>query len=190
MNRNDLKFGQPAGAMFQVAYTVDDIAKAATLFTDHLGVGPWYRYDYQSGPDALYRGKSTDLRLTILRGFVGHLNVELVMQKDESIPSVFRDLSADRGHGFHHWNISSIDFDTDTKFYQSLGYELAYFDRIGDRRIAFFDTSRDMPGMMEICEMTAAEEDFLDRMRLASLDFDGTDLIRDQDQFKRSFAVK
>ena len=175
----ELTFGQPAGGIFQVAYTVSDITRAAELFTQRLGVGPWYSIDYHSGSSALYRGRPTRLHLSILRGFVGHLNVELVCQLDDT-PSVFRDTIDKSGYGFHHWNIASLDFDRDVKHYEQLGYEYAYYDTINGHRLAFMDATRDLPGMIEICEMTSDQEQLLERMRLASVNFDGTNPIRDQ----------
>lgn len=179
-----LKFGQPQDAVFQIAYTVADIEKAALLFLRRLGVGPWYPMDYRPGPEALYRGSPSSLHVSILRGFVGHINVELIQQIDDG-PSVYQDVISKRGFGFHHWSVASRDFDRDVARYQSQGYELAYYDRIGRHRLAYMDTTDDLPGMVEICEMTTIQEGFLERMRESSVGFAGQDPIRDQSTLMR-----
>jgi hypothetical protein len=173
-----LKFGQPAGAPFQVAYTVDDMPAAVARYTEHLKVRPWFTLDYRASSRARYRGQPTSLHCSIVRGFVGNINVELILQLDDG-PSVYRETIARQGHGFHHWGIGSVDFDRDVEHYRSLGYEVALYD-VGPlgNRLAYMDTTRDMPGMVEITEMTEHQENFLQRMQAASVNFDGKDLVR------------
>jgi 4-hydroxyphenylpyruvate dioxygenase-like putative hemolysin len=175
-----LKFGQPLGAAFQIAYTVQDMEKSVADFTQRLGIGPWYPFDYRATAKARYRGAATSLHARIIRGFCGHLNVELIQQLDDG-PSVYRDVIERRGHGFHHWSVGTAEFDRDVASYEEAGYELAYFEDIpGRHRLAYMDTTADMPGMVELCEMTEVHEAFLHRMYQTSVGFDGTDPIRDQ----------
>ena len=71
-------FGQPAGGVIQVAFVVEDIARAMRDFTDRLKVGPWF----VSGPfvpaRGVYRGAPTAMRLTLAVGFSGHMMFEVI----------------------------------------------------------------------------------------------------------------
>ena len=172
-----LKFGQPAGSVYQFAYTVGNIEKGMADFSARLGVGPWFTIDYSASPHARYRGEPTKLRVTIALGFAGHINVELFELLDDS-PSPFREIVDRRGHGFHHWAIGSDDFERDVAHYQGLGYEIAFYEQAARGRVVYMDTTRDLPGMLEICEMTERQETRLHAMYQASVEFDGKDPVR------------
>ena len=76
--------------------------------------------------------------------------------------SIRETLKARGAHGFHHWAIGAPDFDAAVARHKALGYAEAFSD-ISPRgvRVVYFDTTRDLPGMLEIIEMTAdAEEQY------------------------------
>jgi hypothetical protein len=173
-----LNFGQPANGVIQTAYVVEDIARAMRDFTQRLGVGPWF----VSGPfvpaKGLYRGQPTDMRLTLAVAFAGHMMLEVIEQHDDK-PSVYCEMIDTRGYGFHHWARPSADLDRDIAAYQAQGYEVAFSD-VSPRgaRIAYIDTLRDLPGMVELIEMSERLEAIYTRMYQASVGWDGTDPVR------------
>jgi hypothetical protein len=172
------RFDQPFGAVYQVAYTVQDLAAAMARFSARLQVAPWFTFEFRASPLARHRGRPTSLRLAIARGFSGHLNIELVQQLDDG-PSIFRESVERQGHGFHHWGIRTAAFDREVATYAGLGLAPALFDQgpYGNR-IAFFDTTGLLPGMVEIVETSPVHEESLQRMYRQSLAFDGTDPVR------------
>jgi hypothetical protein len=173
-----LAFGQPEGGVVQCAYTTADIERAMKDFTARLGVGPWFVTGPFIPPEGLYRGTPTQMRLTLAIGFAGHMMIELIQQHDDA-PSVYREIIARRGHGFHHWAIACKDFDAQVASHTALGYEVAFSDRSPRGvRIVYMDTTPDLPGMLEIIELTDALEQRYTMMYRASLDFDGTDPVR------------
>ena len=177
MTRLDL--GQPIGGIVQVSYTVTDIEAAMAGYLANLRMGPWLVRGPFTPPDALYRGKPAKLTITLAITFSGHLMVELVQQHGDS-PSVYREvMERNGGPGFHHWGVASSDFDRDAEAYRARGYEMAFFDRtpVGSR-VAYFDSTRDLPGMIELIEMTPAQELRYNRMYAESLAWDGSDPIR------------
>ena len=90
-------------------------------------------------------------------------------------PSVYQETLRSRGaHGFHHWAIGARDFDAAVAEFKSNGYEEAFSD-IAPRgvRVAYFDTTRDLPGMLEVIEMTTGVEEQYRRMYQAAKDWDG-----------------
>ncbi|WP_342364052.1 VOC family protein [Terrarubrum flagellatum] len=171
-------FGQPVGAVVQYAYTVPDIASGMKLYSKLLGVGPWFVTGPFRPREARYRGSSTEIELTLAIGFAGRVMVELVRQHDDG-PSVYREFVERRGHGFHHWAIGSKAFDADVARYCSDGYEIAFADRAPrGNRVVYVDTSRDLPGMLEIIEMTDVLETRYEMMYAAACGWDGSDPIR------------
>ncbi len=173
-----LSFGQPLGGIVQAAYTVADIDRSMSDFTQRLNLGPWF----VSGPfipkAGFYRGQPTDMSLTLAAAFAGHMMIELIEQHDDK-PSVYQETIKTKGHGFHHWAICSKSFDQDVAAYEAADYPVAFSD-ISPRgvRIVYVDTSRDLPGMLEIIETTDALEAIYQSYFDASQNWDGKDPVR------------
>ena len=104
--------------------------------------------------------------------------IELIQQHNAG-PSVYRELIDRRGHGFHHWGVASTRFDEDCEAYRRRGFEMAFYDKtpVGTR-VAYFDASHTLPGMIELIEMSDAQELRYARMYAAAAAWDGTDPIR------------
>jgi hypothetical protein len=171
-------FGQPVGAIIQVAYIVEDIQRSMRDFTARLKIGPWFVSGPFVPPEGRYRGEPTDIRLTLGVGFAGHMSFELIEQHDRA-PSVYREIVEQRGYGFHHWAMPVDDIDGEVARYRSLGYEAAFSDRSPrGYRIVYVDTTRDLPGMIELMERTPSLEARYTEMYLASVGWDGSDPIR------------
>lgn len=169
--------GQPPGAIFQYAYTVENIQQAMKDYGALLKIGPWFVLGPFTPPAGLYRGQPTKLELTLAMGFSGHVMIELLQQLN-GVPSVYRETIATRGYGFHHYAIASTNFDTDLESYRSRGFEIAFSDRLGDARIVYLDTTAALPGMLEIVEWTPATAARLARMYYASVGWDGSNPVR------------
>lgn len=173
-----LNFGQPLGGISQVAYFVEDIQRSMKDFTARLNIGPWFITEPFTPPDARYRGQPTEVKLTLAVGFAGHMSFELIEQHNDA-PSVYLEVVRKRGYGFHHWAVPTDAFEREVEKYRSLGYEAAFTDRTPHGyRIAYMDTTRDLPGMIELVEFTESMEDRYTKMYLASVGWDGSDPIR------------
>jgi Glyoxalase/Bleomycin resistance protein/Dioxygenase superfamily len=167
-------FGARDNGIIQFAYTVDDIEKGMRQYTDRLRIGPWFLIGPFVPTNGAYRGTATDMRISLAVAFAGEVMVELIEQHDEK-PSVYRETLMARGaHGFHHWAIGARDFATVVAGFRAQGYEEAFSD-ISPRgvRVVYFDTTRDLPGMLEIIEMTTDVEEQYRRMYQAAKDWDG-----------------
>jgi hypothetical protein len=176
-----LTFGQPVGAIVQYAYVVEDVERSIAQFTEQLHLGPWFVRGPFVPPAGRYRGEPTSLQVTLARAFAGHAMVELVHQHDDS-RSVFHEQDGPRRYGFHHWAIFSHDFEADLGRYAELGYPEAFSDRLpSGSRIVYVDSTRDLPGMIEVIEYTEAQEQVYDRIYRGSIDWDGSDPIRRED---------
>src|ERR1700719_1185405 len=125
-------------------------SKAMRQYTELLHIGPWFLVGPFVPPKGLYRGVTTKIRVSLALAFAGETNIELIQQHDEE-PSVFRETLKARGaHGFHHWAVGARDFEKSVAHYRSLGYAEAFSDTAPmGFRVVHFDTTRDLPGMLE-----------------------------------------
>jgi hypothetical protein len=175
---NTLSFGQPVGGIVQAAYTVKDIGRGMKDFTARLNVGPWFVTGPFVPSKGFYRGKPTDMSLTLAVAFAGHMMIELIEQHDEK-PSVYQETIKLKGYGFHHWAICSKSFDKDVATYEAAGYPVAFSD-LSPRgvRIVYMDTTADLPGMLEIIETTDALEAIYQSYFDAAQNWNGEDPVR------------
>ncbi len=167
-------FGARDNSVIQFAYTVDDIQKGMRRYTELLRIGPWFLIGPFVPTKGVYRGAVTKMSISLAVAFAGEAMVELIEQHDQA-PSVYQETLKARGaHGFHHWAIGARDFDATVARFKSQGYEEAFSD-ISPRgvRVVYFDTSRNLPGMLEVIEMTADVEEQYRQMYQAAKEWDG-----------------
>jgi Glyoxalase/Bleomycin resistance protein/Dioxygenase superfamily len=174
----ELSFGQPAGGVMQMAYTVADIHAAIDEWIARLNVGPWFLLEHFTGEHPVYRGKPSEAGVAIAMAFAGHMNVELIQPNDDK-PSVYRETIATRGHGFHHWGLASADVDADVARYAKLGMEVAFRAGVptgGD--VVYLDTRGALPGFVELIPTNPVMEQVFTSFYRASVDWDGRDPVR------------
>ncbi len=174
-----LSFGQPLGGIMQVAYVVEDIEKAMNHWTKTLGVGPFFLFEHFALEDYRYRGKPSDLDITIAMGFSGSMCFELIFQHSTS-PSVYTEVVGRKGYGFHHWAVSTTSFDADLARYASSGNAEVLYGRVEpvDARAAYVDTMAELGGMIELIEMNPAVEGLFSAVKEPSVNWDGKDPVR------------
>jgi hypothetical protein len=173
-------FGPRDNSIIQIAYSVADIQKEMRRYTELLRVGPWFLVGPFVPPKGIYRGAVTKMRVSLAFAYAGELMIELIEQHDKE-PSVFQEtLKARGGHGFHHWAIGARDFEKAAAHYRSLGYQEAFSDTAPyplGCRVIYFDTTRDLPGMLEVIEINAATEEVYRQMYQAAKEWNGKDHI-------------
>ena len=75
------------------------------------------------------------------------------------------------------------DLDAELERCAARGYEQAYSDRLpSGARIVYVDSTRDLPGMIELVEYTPAQEAVYSNIYRASIGWDGSDPIRAADR--------
>jgi len=173
-----LSYGQPLGAITQVAFTVEDVESAIAGYVRDLGIGPWFLRGPFTPPQALYRGRPTGLSVSLAMAFSGQLMIELVQQHDD-VPSIYNADGAQRRYGFHHFGVATGDFDGEVRRYGEAGFALVFSDitPVGTR-IAYFDGAGRLPGMVELIEMNSVQESRYARIHAAAAGWDGRDPIR------------
>lgn len=168
-------FGSRENSVIQLAYTVADIEAGMCRYSDLLRIGPWFLVGPFVPAKGVYRGAVTRMSISIAVAFAGEVMIELIEQHDDE-PSVYRETLAARGaHGFHHWAIGARDFDGTVASYKARGYPEVFSD-VSPRgvRIVYLDSTAELPGMLEIIEMTAGVEQQYHMMYRAAKEWDGS----------------
>jgi catechol 2,3-dioxygenase-like lactoylglutathione lyase family enzyme len=171
-----LNYGQPLNGVTQFAFFVPDLEKAIARHVESWGIGPWFIIGPFCPPHHLYRGQRSGLTISLALAFSGGMMVELIQQHDDG-PSPYRD-TLGQGFGFHHIAVTTDRFDRELERYGALGYEQVFSDVLQGGRIAYVDTTRDLPGMTELIEYTPTAEARQTRVQRASQEWDGKDPIR------------
>lgn len=175
----NLLYGQPLGGITQVSYVVEDLDKAMSAYARYLGTGPFFASKRIDVKGAEYRGKPSDFSLRIAIGYSGHTQIELIQQLDDR-PSVFRELIERSGYGFHHWGVGTRDIDADVARLVGEGGTVSFRARSqAGARVVYVDGVSGLPGMVEMIEMTSAQEKFYTAIYVAALGWAGTEPIRD-----------
>jgi Glyoxalase/Bleomycin resistance protein/Dioxygenase superfamily len=177
---DEFSFGPRDNAIIQIAYTVADIEQGMRRYGELLGVGPWFLIGPFVPPKGCYRAAPTKAHFSIALAYSGELMIELIAQHDNE-PSVFQETLKARGaHGFHHWAVGAGDFEKTAALYRARGYEEAFTDTAPEPlgcRVIYFDTGRDLPGMLEVIEINAATEGAFHSIQKAAREWNGKDHI-------------
>ena len=144
-------FGQPTDGIFQSGFIVEDIDIAIEHFAARLNIGPWTTIRDVGPHGATYRGESAQAIVHVAFGFSGHLVYELIQQVND-VPSLYREVIDDRGYGFHHLGCATPAFDQAVTAMGAAGFENVGGLEIPDLRLAYFDTSDVLPGMVQLIE--------------------------------------
>ncbi|MDR3423394.1 MAG: VOC family protein [Xanthobacteraceae bacterium] len=173
-------FGPRDNSIIQIAYSVADIEEDMRRYTELLHVGPWFLVGPFVPPKGVYRGAPTKMRVSLAFAYTGELMIELIEQHDRE-PSVFQEMLKARGaHGFHHWAIGARDFEKTAALYRARGYQEAFSDTAPaplSCRVIYFDTGRDLPGLLEVIEINTATEEVYRGMYQAAREWNGKDHI-------------
>jgi hypothetical protein len=173
-----LSFGQPLGAIMQVAYVVDDIDRELERWTKELGVGPFFLFRSFPVIEPKYRGKPTDIDIDLALAFSGSMCFELIQQRNNA-PSVYREVIDRRGYGFHHWAVSTKTFDAEVARRQAAGAPLAFSGAAGvGARFGYMDATDTLGGMIELIEINPNVEEFFGMLHAAAQGWDGKDPVR------------
>ena len=168
-----------SGPIMQNGYVVRDLDAAMAHWTGVLGVGPFFVTPRVPFAELTYRGAPSGAEIAVAVAFSGELQIELVRQTNDAA-SVYRDHLAAHGEGLHHVGILSERFDQDMAHAEAAGIGVAQAGRTASGlRFAYLDTERGHSGsMIELIECTPGMRRFLDRLKAAAQDWDGSDPVR------------
>ena len=170
------------GPIRQVGYVVRDLDRAMADWLA-LGVGPWFvvrEYTQQ----VIYRGKASEVTISIALANSGDLQVELIQQHGDT-PSIFTEFLGSGREGFHQFAWWVTDFDAAVASAEAAGWPVVWCGGESgetdnpETRFAYVESPAGGPAtIFEIMELTDVTRGMGVFVRDAAKDWDGSDPIR------------
>lgn len=163
------------GPLGQIGYVVPDLKVAALEWVDRTGIGPWYVAEQVPLDYFRYRGADSDVDIGIATAFTGSLEIELIVQHNDS-PSDYAAALERSETGVHHICFFPQDYDLALTSRLNQGYEILQEGAIhGIRFIYLVDPERRIVEMADLPVEARKRREI--RMAEAG-DWDGNDPIR------------
>jgi hypothetical protein len=140
------------GTLFQEAYFVDDLERAAAAWSTALGAGPFVVSPHHRCDRFDYRGADTEADVSYAFGYLDDVMIQFIVQHDDT-PSIYRDMypqGPPQGAGFHHIGILVSDFEAEFDRLSAMGFDCATRLFADGVDAAYFDTRSVTGGFTEI----------------------------------------
>lgn len=165
------------GPVRQLGYMVTDVEAAMDHWINELGVGPWFYSPRVEPDDFICRGVPGQAPFRVALANSGPLQIELVQPLDDS-PSMWNEYISAHGEGLHHLAYWRSDYDDVLAQALEAGWTIAHQGSIRGGRFVYFDSPAHTGTVVELSEMGGPKGNYFDRIREASIDWDGTDPVR------------
>ena len=167
------------GKVCQNGYVVRDIEAALKFWTEVMHVGPFFYIPAVKADWFRYRGKDSAIEMSIALANSGDLQIELIQQRNDA-PSMYLDFLKDSGEGLQHMSYWSTDYQALYDRALSAGFTVGHEGQIGGPkgRFAYFETSGHPGTIIEISDISGSKGRFFERVKAASVNWDGTDPVR------------
>ena len=167
------------GPIMQLAFVPDDIDAALAHWTKTMGAGPFYRLSHIAADRVLYRGEPTEIDFSVLIGYWGDIQIELIEQHDDA-PSIYTAWRTQRREGLHHVCLAVDDIAHARAVCTAAGARFEQEVFLPGGVEAFYVDTGGGPGtMVEVIAPSADMKGLFAMMRDAAKDWDGTDPVRD-----------
>ena len=168
---------QPLYTVRQLAYVVRDLNAALKYWTEVLKVGPFFVFEHCPLSNQMYRGSPANVDVTLALGNSGALQVELILQHNDS-PSVYKEFLDAGREGVHHFGLMPTDYAATCAQYNALGHEAAFVCDIAGAELTYFDTVATVGHFVELWEHKSIFTDLFDMVEDAAKDWNGKDPVR------------
>ncbi|MBF6618069.1 VOC family protein [Pollutimonas thiosulfatoxidans] len=166
------------GEIRQLGYVVHDIEAAMAYWSGTLGVGPWFYNPQVPIRNYHYEGKQYEPHNSVALANSGFVQVELIQTRND-VPSMYRDFLLQGRTGLQHVAYWTEDYDADLHRAISQGFRPVMSGEVGERgRFVYFDTEYHPGTVIELSEVAGPKGKMFDLIRNASLDWDGSDPVR------------
>jgi hypothetical protein len=167
------------GKVCQNGYVVRDIDAAMRFWIEKLRVGPFFYVPSVKIDWFRYRGMDSPLEMSVALANSGDLQIELIQQRNNA-PSMYLDFLARHGEGLQHMSYWSMDYQALYDRAVAAGCLVGHEGQIGGPkgRFAYFDTSGHAGTVIEISDISGSKGRFFERVKVAALDWDGSDPVR------------
>lgn len=165
------------GPIMQLAYVPARIAETARFWTDVIGAGPFFHIPRTVYENTVYRGEPGRIELSIMIGYWGDMQIELIEQHCNT-PSIYKSWR-DAGHeGLHHVCILVDDIAPARKLVAAKGCPVAQEFFLDGSELIYVDTGGGPGTMVEVHQPSPAFVGLCAMARDAHREWDGRDPIR------------
>ena len=165
----------------QWGIVVPDIELAMRHWIDVFNVGPFLhiRNIRPHEHEATYRGRPTDVRITVAFSYFGETQLEIIQQLNDS-PSPYRDFLAAGRSGIQHIGFWSETYDEAFQKLVTDGFTPAYTARMRgvEKVTTYFDDPGAVGVMVELSQSTPRKTQLFGAMAEKVRRWDGKDPIR------------
>ncbi|RJG03150.1 VOC family protein [Noviherbaspirillum sedimenti] len=165
---------RPWGPIMQIAYVVDDLDAAIDYWTGVMGVGPFFLIERPVFENGYYENAPQVMNMTAAMAFSGGLQVELILQHDDT-PSIFTQRRP-KDNGVHHLAALTEDIDAAVDYLEARGGRRLQGADVGGGRIAYVDTGTPA-GILELAQLAPEVLQLFDVIRAAGAAWDGQQRI-------------
>jgi hypothetical protein len=171
-------FGAGEGAVMQSAWVTPNLSGSIDRWARALKVGPWFRFDHFKLDWMTYRGRPSDIDISIALAWSGGIFIELIEQHDDA-PSVYRDMHPKGVEAFHHVAIATSDYRGTISSLERSGASLIVDGKVAvGAHAGYADTRALIGAYTEIIEVTPAVETLFEMIRDAAVNWDRSDPVR------------
>lgn len=165
------------GQVMQLAFVPADI-DAALAHWLKMGAGPFFALDHVQLEGVRYQGQAADIDFSMLLGYWGDLQIELIRQHNDA-PSIYK-AWRDAGHeGLHHVCLLTDDMAAARAACTEAGAVVAQEAKVpGGGEVIYVDTGGGPGTMVEILKPAPGGREFFGMMRQAHQGWDGSDPVR------------
>ncbi len=168
---------QPLYTVRQVAYVVRDLDAALKYWVDVLNVGPFFLFAHCPLKNQRYRGKPSNVDVSLALGNSGDVQIELVFQHNNE-PSVYKEFLDGGRVGVHHFGLMPPDYRATYERYKALGHEPAFECTVGGAELVYFDTVQAIGHFTELWDNCDTFKDLFMLVENAAKGWDGKDPVR------------
>ncbi len=165
------------GPVTQMAWVVDDLEVAMQKWIKGHGAGPFVVLRHCQVSDLLHRGRPATCDFDVAIAQSGSVQIELIQQNDD-LPSVYRDLYRKGQEGIHHICHVVDDLPGAMAHFRGRGAEVAVEGNFGAVRFAYMDTCSSIGCMTELVGRHPDIEAFFKMIADTAIGWDGKDPIR------------
>ena len=166
------------GPVVQNAFVVHDIEAAVQFWSLKIGVGPFYWLEHIEFGEVFFRGMPLRFDMSVALAQWGNLQIELIQQHD-AVPSIYSEFLARHGEGLQHLGVLTSSLDEHLARLRPLGVEPVQWGATATgMRFAYLNSDRHAGGMIELIESGPAVQAFFEKVRAASVGWDGSRPLR------------
>lgn len=168
------------GAVFQVGYLVEYLMPALDRWVGSCGIGPFFILPPRQFESLSVHGAPAadhDIIADVALAYSGDVQIELIVPG--RAPSTYHDFLSAGGRGLHHFGYGCDDFDAARAEALTRGLTITTEGRSAITRFAYCDDGQAAGApIVELIEMGPAIVEVFDRIKQASIGWDGSDPIR------------